>query len=207
MNAVSSDIDNADKGFNLRTQSEPANAGNLSDDFKELHAYWDSLRDGAFAPSWARFDWSCVSPQIIPRCAVVDVRRHPLDFVYRFWGTRRTSVQGADYTGKTLRDLRPKAIAEKSFREYCNVIAERSPLLIRTHSPAIKWAPAFDYEFLRLPFSDSGEEVNQILSIGQYDPTVMKLVMDLYDARPAKESMLDKLLERLQIVEVAAQGN
>lgn len=86
----------SEKGSNLRTQTERARPEDLSGDFKELYSYWNSRRDGAFAPAWARFDWTCLPPQLIPRCAVVDVKRNPLDFVYRFWGTRRTSVQGAD---------------------------------------------------------------------------------------------------------------
>lgn len=171
----------------------------LSGDFKAVYTYWDSLRDGTFAPPWSRFDWVCLPLNLIPGCSVVDVTTQPADFIYRFWGTERTSIQGADYTGKSVFDFKPKAIAEKSIREYREVISRKSALLVDTHCPGGSWTKPFDYQFLRLPFSDDGSAVNQILSIGHFDPTTMQLVLKYYEAEPARSASLERILESLDV--------
>ena len=56
--------------------------------------------------------------ELVRQAAVVEVRRNPLDFVYCYWGEGRTAMQGGDYTGMSVREFKPKQIAEKAIIEY-----------------------------------------------------------------------------------------
>jgi hypothetical protein len=167
-----------------RTEIDAAANGVLEDGLRQIFDHWNDIRGNAFAPPWPAFDWIQVPANLIPHCAVADVQRDPLDFIYRFWGTGRTVMQGADYTGRSLSTFEPRAIAEKAFAEYRAVLERKTALRIMTFGLKNFRSERSDYEFLRLPFSDDGEDIHQVLAVGAYNPKVMKSTLDFYGIRP-----------------------
>jgi len=167
-----------DKGY--RSEIGFAQVDGLDPKLSVLLDHWNSIRVEAFAPPWAAFDWDSVPPSLIPHCAVVDVQQNPLNFVYRFWGTGRAALQGGDITGKSVLQFMPAAIAQKAMSEYLTVLDARAPIRIDTSGLKNLVDTEHDYQFLRLPFSDDGKDIHQILSVGSYDQASMKSALDLY---------------------------
>lgn len=176
----------------------PATREILRGELKDLFEYWNTLRESHFAPSWSSFDWDRVPPRLVPHCAVVKVSRNPLDFVYCHWGIGRAIMQRGDYTGKSVREFKPKRIAEKAIREYCEVIAQNTAICVQTENLARQGGEAFDYQFLRLPFTDNGQQVHDILGVGLYDESVMKRAMAFYRASPEKDIDLDAMIKAFE---------
>ena len=103
-------------------------AGAMTGALNDVYAYWEELRSEPSLPKWRNFDWMRLPFAVIPWCAVVDVREDPLDFVYRFWGTARTILQGHDYTGWSISQVSPDSVAEKIAGEYRAIYEQREPV-------------------------------------------------------------------------------
>lgn len=181
----------------FKTLVVPAIREILRGDLKYLFEYWNELRGSRFAPSFEKFDWAQVPHRLSPQIAVVEVRRNPFDFVYTHWGVGRVIMQGDDYTGKSVRDFKPESIAEKAIREYSEVVKLRCAVCVQTEQLEADCSAPFDYQFLRLPFSNDGDEVNQILGVGLYDEVVMSRALEFYGTKPKSKSDLARLLRRL----------
>lgn len=143
--------------------------GQLHGSLNALFEVWERSRGEALAPPWSQFDWDSAPADLVPSFAVVEVRRHPLDFIYRYWGTERTRLQGRDYTGCSVNDFRPRAIALKAFGEYTKVVETRAPLYLTTYGLTDSNSAPFTYHLLRLPYSEDGMSVDHILGVGLYD--------------------------------------
>lgn len=127
----------------------------------ELHAYWVALKGERWAPTWAEFHLPSLKPHLIPNVLVMDVIPSPLDFVYRFWGTANTVNLGYDLTGKSV--WANVMFGEKVFNECRRIVEERRPLVFAskvTRSDGMHR----EYERIRLPISNDGENVTQIVS-------------------------------------------
>lgn len=127
--------------------------------------YWKSIRAGDFAPAWDDFDMSLLPPKMLPWSVVVDVKREPTDFIYRFFGTSRVAFHRADYTGMSVRDMKPASVTEKIFSEYSVVLATKKPIYAATKGVSSTGQP-FQYEYLRLPISDGHGDVGKIYAVG-----------------------------------------
>lgn len=160
--------------------SRSARTGRLFGDLNKLFALWDKQRGGSFAPAWRTFDLRHAPMLLIPWIAVVTVTPDPLDFVYCFWGTERTRLQGKDYTGLSVCDFRPEAIAQKAFGEYAEVLETGEPRYLTTYGLTDQKTKPFTYHFLRLPFSDDGEAVTHILGVGVYDRVASRHAAEFY---------------------------
>lgn len=181
----------------FKTLVVPATREILKGDLKDLFEYWNELRRSRFAPSLSRLDWARVPHRLLPQIAVVDVRRDPFDFVYSHWGVGRSIMQGTDYTGKSVREFQPEGMAVKAIREYSDVVGHRTAICVQTEQLEKDGSAPFDYQFLRLPFSSHGVEVNQIMSVGLYDEAVMKRAFEFYGTNPSTKVDLDALIRSL----------
>jgi len=142
----------------------------LTPEIDAFIAYWESLKDGAFAPSWQRFDLVALDPKSIPQIVVADVVREPLDFVIRFWGTAHVARKGVDKTGKSVNDV-PVFRGQAAFEEYQWVVANRQPLASRdivNLQDATGKLPVHQ-ELARLPLSDDGEQVDHVISLAVWN--------------------------------------
>lgn len=146
---------------------------------KELYRYWTELRGRHFAPPWEAFDFDRAPKRLVPHFAAVEVRRDPLDFVFVHWGRGRTKMQRTDYTGRSVRDFWPSGIARKAIRENCEIIARRTALCTQNMKLKGSGGEVFDYQLMRLPFSDDGTQVSHILTAGLYDENVIGKAFEL----------------------------
>lgn len=126
--------------------------------------WWNAARGERIAPAWSEFDWSAIPPAIIPHMGVVDVRRDPVDFVYRFWGSAHVSAHAQELTGKSVREMRPAEEAESVFTQYRETLLAREPRLYVNSIRAAGSHTELTETSLRLPFSNDGVEVHQILA-------------------------------------------
>ena len=152
-----------------QTRTERPQAGGLAGELNDVFTHWEDVRGTRLAPAWDDFDWLRIPVSIIPWCGLVDVRRDPVDFVYRFFGTARVQVQDRDLTGQSVRELRPVELGEKAFDEYAAVLEHRQPLMVETFGAEDISGKAREYRFLRLPFSDDGEHISQILAVSPFN--------------------------------------
>jgi len=139
--------------------------------FKEFLDYWNSIRGDRFAPPWKEFDLLAFDSIIISHISVVDVRREPLDFTFRFFGTAHVNAKGIDKTGKSIQEVAQFRDASP-FDEFKQVMDQKFPLAIQD----VITVPAPDGEkipqfVLRLPLSDDGQAVDKIISLVDWDLT------------------------------------
>lgn len=102
--------------------------------------------------------------QLIPYSSVVDVRRDPLDFVYRFRGTAHVDLKRADYTDRAVLAHKPDDVGRMVFSEYQRVGETEKPVRI-VDSFQMECRPlVVTRVIVRMPLSDDGETVTHIAS-------------------------------------------
>jgi hypothetical protein len=134
---------------------------------RAVFAHWQSVRDGAFAPSWSRFRLEDLPPKAVPWCSVVDVLEDPLDFVVRFWGSARRDLYGHEITGKRLSTGNTNPVSGSMSGQNALVVDVRAPKFFRAFARR-EGGFELEYGFLRMPLSDDGTRVTKIFSISYY---------------------------------------
>ncbi|HYB08207.1 MAG TPA: PAS domain-containing protein [Alphaproteobacteria bacterium] len=129
-------------------------------------AYWDSLRSERPFPS--RND---ISPSgmksFLRHVMLIDVSYDPLDFVYRVFGTAIAAAHKEDYTGRSARELEPKAFSDLIWQQYCEALECRAPIL---HSVLFVTADhCSKYHRLILPLSRDGAKIDKLLAVSVED--------------------------------------
>ena len=154
--------------------------GDIDSDLRHVFDYWESIRGNNPFPAWTAFDWMNISMKIIPMCTVVDVVGPPLNFIYRFWGTSRTNIQGVDLTGRSIHEVKPEELSQKSFGEYLMVFETGKPIYFETiESDRVNGSQSM-YKFLRLPFGGETNQVRAIFTASSLDWLAIKKVHDIY---------------------------
>ena len=139
-----------------------------SRDMRTCLSYRERLRGARFAPAWHEFDWDQVPTHCISDFTVVDVVPPPLDFVYRFWGTHLAEGQKQELTGQSAHNLRPTEEADIICRQYREVVDSRQPVFFR--SAVFGWSRLeLAGIALRMPFSNDGEQVTNIVSLTDFN--------------------------------------
>jgi hypothetical protein len=142
-----------------------------NDDFAAFIDHWLAIRGDRIAPAWADFELMALPAKLIPYVVVVDVNTDPLDFVYRFYGTGQTRRKKVDWTGKSLKSF-PVERGVKAFDEYAWIVANKRPQAIRDQvilDGHLKGPIPFEQRAVRLPLSNDGETVSQIVSLALWD--------------------------------------
>jgi len=86
-----------------------------------------------------------------------------MDFLFRFWGTERTNLIGAEMTGKRLSNIADETMREGNRDEYENVVRQRAAVLC--HTPIVTRTGLNASRLsIRLPFSKDGTTVSRIFS-------------------------------------------
>ncbi len=119
----------------------------------------------------------------IPWCSVVDVVHDPIDFIFRFWGSARTNLQGRDLTGLSVRELRPEEFARMVFLHDAQVVEVKQPIHSVTRFETAHDDPG-TCEFLRLPFSDDGETVSAIMALSSYNEAGIRAMHQIFGTKP-----------------------
>lgn len=131
-----------------------------------LHSYWQSRHRGGSLPR--RGD---IAPDkirdLLPNIMIVDVERDPLRFRYRLVGTRVVEYNGLEFTGRYLGEIGwPEE--QELINSYAEVVNSRRPFF-----GLLDWGLTTGAvgrcEFARLPLSEDGVAVSQILAMEDYD--------------------------------------
>jgi len=147
----------------------------------EVFHYWDRKRGERVMPARSDIDPNEMRRHL-PGIMLVEVKRDPLDFVYRLVGTREVAARGNDPTGKRVADSWFGSNAQDVVANYERVVASRSFLydfdkFVRPGGRRVQ------DESLFLPLATDGEEVGQIMVYSFYGgswagsrPTARKLL-------------------------------
>ena len=135
----------------------------MSENFAICFAHWDSLPKTSGLPRYSDFRLDRLSPQLLPWSIVVDVLQDPIDYRFRFWGTERTKLIGAEMTGKNLSDIENRNMREGNRMEYDAICREGLPMLCDT--PIVTpTGRRLSHVSMRLPFGDDEGRVTHVFS-------------------------------------------
>ncbi len=101
---------------------------------------------------------------LIPYFVVVDVSYDPQDFVYRFWGTASTTMHNFDMTGLSISAIRSPGPAKETYDQYLEVTQYKQAIGSAYTVQAGANGPPHIQTSLRMPMSDTGERVDQIVT-------------------------------------------
>ena len=91
----------------------------------EVFHYWDRVRAGRTLPLRSDIDPNEIRRHL-PGIMLVEVKRDPLDFVYRLVGTREVAARGNDPTGMRVAENWHGSSAQDVLVNYERVVASRS---------------------------------------------------------------------------------
>jgi len=135
--------------------------------FKPVFDIWLEKRGEKWAPPLSQFRLEDLPLPILPWSVLVDVGIGERAFSYRFWGSERCTLIGLELTGKTLADIPDPVMREGNFAEYNAIRCLKLPMLCKTPVRTATGHSA-EFESMRLPISNDGENVTQIFSALNY---------------------------------------
>ncbi len=144
--------------------------------FKPVFDAWLEKRGEEWAPKLAEYRLEDLPAPMLPWSVLIDVGHGKLEFSYRFWGSERCALIGLELTGKTIADIPDATMREGNAREYEVICRLKVPMLCKTPIRTAKGHSA-EFETMRLPISNDGENVTQIFSALNY----MELGRQHYD--------------------------
>lgn len=131
--------------------------------FISIFQIWNGLAKSPILPLFADFHLELLPTAFLPWSIIVDVIAAPKDFRYRFWGTERANLIGAEMTGLYLSDIQDDDMREGNLREYEAILASASPILCQT--PVVTSSGRLvSIVSIRLPLSTDGLTVSHIYS-------------------------------------------
>jgi hypothetical protein len=131
----------------------------------EVFHYWNDKRGERAMPRRADIEPADIARHL-PGISLVEVKRAPLDFVYRLVGTREVAARGNDPTGKRVAENWYGSEAADVVANYERVVASRTFLYDKDAFVRPDGRQVLD-ESLFLPLG-SGEDVQQILVYSFY---------------------------------------
>ena len=136
--------------------------------FVGVYAYWMDRRGKTWAPSLSKFRLDELESRILPWPIIVDVEPSTRDFLYRFWGSQRTTLIGIEMTGKRVSDIPDAHMREGNLQEYLEVQKLKKPLLCIT---PVTTKPGIEVMFqsIRLPLTNDGIDATHIYSAVNYE--------------------------------------
>ena len=146
----------------MRQSDVPLDA--LPERLQAALAYWRHMGGERLACNWRDFDLFGIPPAVVPTTLVIDVFEDTARNRFRFWGSAMTNLHGRDMTGMSPYDIRPVDMAPELRRQHEETRRSGKP-------SASRYAFARDAGFehthyvLRLPLSDDGREVSQIVVV------------------------------------------
>ncbi len=128
-----------------------------------MYVVWASFPKSPDLPLAACFSLEMVPSKLLPWSVLVDVEDDPLDFRFRFWGTERTNLIGAEMSGKLLSGIAEKTMREGNRYEYEDVVKRGKAVLCNT--PIVtRTGINSSRPSIRLPFSNDGRRVSRVFS-------------------------------------------
>lgn len=129
------------------------------------------MRSGDALPAWKDVDLPAIPSNVLPLVTVVDIdwRHGAIDgdaIRYRYWGTAHVRAKNIERTGQTISEHSSRSHVVTA--EYLRVLTERRPIAfvknIRINEP---WHAVVQTS-VRLPLSNDGNRVDQVLSASEW---------------------------------------
>lgn len=144
-----------------------ASSEQVPEPFRPVFTHWLAIKGDDWAPPLGVFRLHDLPPALLPWSIITDVGPDGRDFYYRFWGTERVNLIGAEMTGKWLSDTSNAHMRASNMAEYREVIALRQPLLCDTSVVTSAGRDAV-FQSIRLPLSDGGDGLAHVYSAVNY---------------------------------------
>lgn len=151
---------------------------------KAVHEYWLSIKADRMAPAWKDVDLFNLPVHLVPTTLVIDIRVPLSKSTYRFWGSRLTVIHGVDMTTRHPYDINPKDLGLQLYKDHCEIVVKKCAMAGH-YSFFASGGYVHSHSLIRLPLSDDGENVSQILVVIDYSPEALALIRDdpkQYDA-------------------------
>ena len=137
--------------------------------------FWLARKGDRELPSRADFMPEDMRP-ILGCTMLLTVSYKPLVLRYTICGTDIVEHYGTDLTGKLADDLEPKAFADLIMELYRDLIAKRRPMIHKVTFETLDRLSEF--ERLMLPLATDGGQIDQILTISEYQKTFFQELAD-----------------------------
>lgn len=153
------------RGFSARELTfDPAI---LKGDCVWLHAYWAERAGDAGMPYWHDIQLIDFPNSVLPILVIMDVVPDDRLFVFRYFGTERVRLQHIEMTGKSVRQLEIPGLADAMVEQNSRTVEARAPVLYRNSFRAPNGL-VVEYDALRLPVTDDGENVGKVLALSHF---------------------------------------
>lgn len=134
--------------------------------FAQPFSYWNECRGDRWAPTWSAFHLEKLDARLLPWSVVVDVLAD--DFRYRFWGSERARLIGAELSNRLASQIPDGPMRNSNLNEYRDLVGARAPMVFNTLI-TLSGGAIVRFHSLRLPISDDGEQVTKIYSALDYE--------------------------------------
>jgi len=124
--------------------------------------YWLAKKGERPFPSRSDFDPLLEQPKLSRNMVLVDVERDPLDFRYRYIGTKVRENMDAEWTGKRMSEIPMQRAPNPIWQHHLWVLEHRQP---RFYRPAYL-GPFKEFKFIesaQLPLGTEGGEIDMMM--------------------------------------------
>jgi hypothetical protein len=160
--------------IDLKNNPDPA--------FQTVIDYWNDKRGDNFAPPWTLIDLIDFPPTTLPNCIVVDIKQPITDTSYRYYGSHIAELHGFELTNRTINEIQPLPLRNHIIKQYEHVCQMRMPVIFATQFTG-KSGQLLHHLMLRMPLSDDGKNVTNIVTLEVFDNYSNDL-QEIYAAMP-----------------------
>ncbi len=149
--------------------------GDLSSGLKSVHDYWNGLRNGRMAPTWAEFELVRIPSSLLPTTLVIDIHEPLEKSVFRYWGSKMTEIHGEDMTSKHPHDLSPPGFGDQVLADHRKIVEKKIPMAWH-YSFLAAGGYMHSHSVIRLPLSADGTNVTHIVVAIDYSREALDLI-------------------------------
>ena len=132
--------------------------------FAEVLDYWEKKRGDRFAPAWTDINMMELPAKFLPYCIVVDFDGSSGPIHYRYYGSAVATLHGYELSNRTIDEMQPPSFRAQVIKQYRLVQEKRMPMYFAAHYPHLIGRRSHQH-LLRLPLSNDGETVTNVLSV------------------------------------------
>lgn len=145
---------------------------------RDTEKVWQRWRGDCFAPVFKSDFFLDVPPALASMGIAVDVGNGEPPFRFRYFGSALAQMHTFELTGQTTDAIEPVGFRTLCISQYQAVLKARHPIVFMNDIPTTNPRVTAGHVVLRLPFSDDGENVTQVVSVEEIelDPHEMRQV-------------------------------
>lgn len=147
----------------------------LPSGLKAVHEYWEGLRNQQFAPPWSAIDLVRFPANLLPTTMVVDIHNPVENSIFRYWGSKLSEIHGCDMTSLSPYTLTPVEFGQQLLEDHKEIIEKKIPMAWH-YSFLAAGGYIHSHSLLRLPLSNDGKNVHQIIVVVDYSEEAKRLI-------------------------------